>query len=528
MSAKPTHHVTGILRSVAAALAFTYFCAPESLSAGQIYALVVGIDNYQHIASLKGAVNDAKDVSGALTSMGAKDIRLLIDEKATREAIFGNWAELTAAASMDDTLIFHYAGHGGREDAILDGHEEKDNMFILHGFRDAGLEREQRIVDNEIGHLLAMEQEATVLFVADSCFAGGMVRSLDSRVNIGLRTTGVKLTGVDDNVTKRVRYLGEVDRAALSHVIWLYAQDDNKVTQEMSIDGQTRGALSYAFSRALRGEADQNGDARIDVPELKRFVNRTVTRLSERRQRPQVNAGSPELSVPLPRATGTLAVPVEPPEMRIFFSDGKLPFDLVGSRAVQSQNSADLIFSTSERVLIYKTGDVVAEFDQRDSEDDLAQKLQGAIDKWRLLELLATIQSTDDPRLVLTAGDRLYRYGEKVQFKVESATHGNITLFNLAYDGTVQLLAPNPRFETGLEGGRLTVGKPQEREVKVMPPFGADHLVAITSAVDVPDLDAAVSINDGKRHAIQLSRELGQILQRGKFGITVVALYTKP
>ena len=72
---------------------------------------------------------------------------------------------------------------------------------------------QHRIVDNEIGHLLATEKEATVLFVADSCFAGGMTRSADSRVPVGVRTPGVGLrasgnvpggTGADDAVAEPV------------------------------------------------------------------------------------------------------------------------------------------------------------------------------------------------------------------------------------------------------------------------------------------------------------------------------------
>ena len=97
--------------------------------------------------------------------------------------------------------------------------------------------------------------------------------------------------GTRDTVAQRVRQLGEVDENALSNVIWLYAQDANKVTQEIAIAGRRRGALSYTFARALRGDADRNDDDRLDVPELKRYVIRTVTKVSERRQRPEVNCG---------------------------------------------------------------------------------------------------------------------------------------------------------------------------------------------------------------------------------------------
>ena len=94
-------------------------------------------------------VNDVRDVFDALEGVGARNVRLLLNRDATREAIFANWHELTELAGERDTLIFHYAGHGGRHDAILKGHEAKDNVFLLSGFlrdraRSHGAYRRQR------------------------------------------------------------------------------------------------------------------------------------------------------------------------------------------------------------------------------------------------------------------------------------------------------------------------------------------------------------------------------------------------
>ena len=228
-------------RFVLSAFAASCLAAPAPSSAGDVYALVIGVDDYAHINPLKGAVNDAIDVADALRSIAARDVRVLIDHEATREAIFRNWGELSAAAGEGDTLIFHYAGHGGRQDAILEGHEEKDNMFLLPGFDESGEASHQRIVDNEMGHMLSIEREATVLFVADSCFAGGMTRSADARAAVDVRTPRVRFRGVDDAVAERVRMLGEVEDDALRHVVWLYAQDRNKVTQEICHRRQAQG-----------------------------------------------------------------------------------------------------------------------------------------------------------------------------------------------------------------------------------------------------------------------------------------------
>ena len=516
-------------RIVPYALASIWLAAPGPSTAEDVYALVIGIDDYAHINPLKGAVNDAMDVSDALAGIAARDVRTLIDHEATREAIFKNWTELTAAAGDGDVLIFHFAGHGGRQNAILEGHEPKDNLFLLSGFENIGPGRNERIVDNEIGHMLSVETEATVLFVADSCFAGGMVRSADVRAAIDVRTPGpsAEISSTDDAVAARVRMLGEVEDDALQHVVWLYAQDRNKVIQEVAVDGRRRGALSYAFARALRGEGDRNEDGQLDVPELKRFVNRTVTRISERRQRPEVNAGSSGISITIAERGSPSPAGVDVPTLRIHYVNGPAHFQLTGVEEVVDEHAADIVYDVVEGSVVYKTGDVVGEMDVANSPAELVSRLQGAIDKWRLLELLAALDSTNDPELLLSDGDRLYHAGETVAFSITSAHHQHVVLFNLAYDGTIQLVAPTRPGQPGLVGGELRIGRVERESVRVIPPFGADHLVAITTKTELPDLGDAVFGRDGKRLAVDLALELGEMLHGQEFGINWVGLYTR-
>ena len=533
----PIRAVPGVLlRSVLCGLALMCLAIPGSSVAGDVYALVIGIDDYAHINPLMGAVNDARDVSDALASIAARDVRVLLDRDATREAIFRNWSELSEAAGTDDTLILHYAGHGGRQDAILEGHEDKDNLFLLAGFDDTALGTRHRIVDNEIGHLLATEKEATVLFVADSCFAGGMTRSVDSRVPVGVRTPGVDLgasgggpggTGGDDPVAARVKELGEVGEDALSHVIWLYAQDKNKVTQEIAVEGERRGALSYAFAQALRGAGDHNGDGRLDVPELKKFVNQKVARLSERRQRPEVNAGSADLSITLARSGLEESGGFDVPDLRIHYSNAAVPFELGGVTEVKDRQSADIVYDAADGVLIYKTGDVVAEFNLSESDAVLASRLQGAVDKWRLVNVLLAFDTPGDPELSLGDGDRVYRAAETARFSIRSMHHSHVTLFNLAYDGTIQHIAPIPRASSDLYAGKLAIGRSEALRVVVVPPFGADHLVAVTTKAELPELADAVFAADGERRAADLAQDLMRILQGREFGIDWVGIYTQ-
>ena len=100
-------------------------------------ALVVGIDQYRYKPALKGAVNDARAIRAALEAAGVRDIVLLLDDQATREAIRDAWNRQVAKAQPGDTLIFTYAGHGGQEPNWIPGNEAdgKDETLVLGGFR---------------------------------------------------------------------------------------------------------------------------------------------------------------------------------------------------------------------------------------------------------------------------------------------------------------------------------------------------------------------------------------------------------
>ncbi|WP_297835601.1 caspase family protein [uncultured Roseibium sp.] len=497
--------------------------APLPAFAGNLYGLVIGIDDYQHITDLKGAVNDARDVAGTLEKLEASKVILLTDAEATRDNVFASWRELTELAGPGDTLVFHYAGHGARQEAILPGHEELDNMFLLAGFDETGPGVNERIIDNEVGHLLAEEREATVVFVADSCFAGDMARAADFRAEVNVRVADVRVDKSSDRIADRVRQLGEVEEDALQNVIWLYAQDRNKVTQEVRIGEELRGALSYAFSRALEGEADGDSDRVLNTAELKRYVNSSVKRHTERRQRPEVNAGSRDLEILLHDAAGTPAPSAGLPELTLYAAPGETIPALSGIRKVDSKAEADLIYDGDGASLVYKTGDVIASFPAPPS----AEALQATVDKWRFLAFLIEFAETEGPELDLSDGSRTYVEGEQVTFSIRSSGNENVVLFNLASNGAVQLVGPVRRGKRGLAAGKLRPGRTDSFRSAVIPPFGADHLIAITTPSPMPDLVDAVQDAQQNNDLAALAKEIGHTLDGQSFGLDWVGLYTR-
>ncbi len=70
------------------------------------------------------------------------------------------------------------------------------------------------------------------------------------------------------------------------NVTFVGAVAENKLTPEVTIEGEKRGALSWAFARALEGRADKNGDGQVSEFELIGYLVPAVHALVESLSRP--------------------------------------------------------------------------------------------------------------------------------------------------------------------------------------------------------------------------------------------------
>ena len=78
-------------------------------------ALLVGINKYPAPNELNGCVNDVTDMAKFLVAdcnFVKSDIRMLTDERATKNAIMDRLAWLLSGLRAGDRIFFHYSGHG--------------------------------------------------------------------------------------------------------------------------------------------------------------------------------------------------------------------------------------------------------------------------------------------------------------------------------------------------------------------------------------------------------------------------------
>ena len=457
------------------------------------YGLVVGIDKYQHVPSLEGAVNDAEDIASALRGAGFDRVDLLTNEAASRGAILATWQAIVSGARPGDTVVFTYAGHGAQEPERIPGSEADgmDEVFILPGFTEQRPGNGERILDNEIYGLFSRANNINIVFVADSCHSGTMTRSFDLRSGAGksrLATYGVI---VDDELPPPAAQAASRVEDNLDNVTFFGAVEDNQVVVEVAIDGQPRGAMSWAFARAMRGAADHDGNHRLDTRELETYLRETVRIQTEGRQLPRMAPRGRPLQDVVAIAPAGNQVAADGP-IRLFGSNAAITAP-AGSVVVSSAAQADLIWDAVNGEVISASGDVVAKLG-KGNEALLAR----IVTKWRALRVIGRLAERQPLSASLKPDYSLHHEGEILDAVFADPHYTNLILFDLANDGTLQLIAPGPDPADLRYNGRITPATPVDMPVAVTPPFGTDHVVAIVSPEPLGQLVNLLKQNDGK------------------------------
>ena len=494
--------------------------APRA-EAQAVRGLVIGIDDYAELADLRGAVNDARDVAQALAGSGVQDLVVLEDADATRTRIVDAWWEMLGRAEPGDTLVLTYAGHGGQEPERISGTERdgRDEVLLLGGFRSTGPGTRERIFDDELNQwfLEAGARDLRVVFVADSCHSGTLTRSIDPRApRMPLRTAAYTIS--DDMLELAMPdAAAALEETDLEHVSFLAAGQEHEQVPEIVLSVETeppkpRGALSYMFARAVEGMADFDGDGVLRRDELWRFVRENVRSMSEARQTPNLlpNARGREPVLRLNRSsrpatgaeTDTAGAHGDP---AIRESEAlRLTVLGVGSdtlaearemlddvRIVSYAESPDLVWDAESRQVVTALGDVAAR-------DVGLVSLPAVIGKWEAVRTVRALSARASLGLRVYPHDGAHPEGSRVEVEVDGLPHPRLTLIGLSGNGVVHYLYPLPSDPDDLRSGR-----PFHLELEITPPFGADHVVAVSARSPLDALNAELARLDGRPAARQ-------------------------
>lgn len=237
-----------------------------------IWAVVIGINDYQNIRKLRYSVNDANSFYHHLVAVNkipSKNIILLIDEDATLTKIRSSLGtQLKNKAGKEDMVIIYFAGHGATEKDVTSPDGDGLEKYLLPYDVDPKDLYATALPMGEISRIFQRIQSDRLIFISDSCYSGAS----------GGRT--ISLTEIRANISDAF-----LDRIATGKgKIILTASGANEVSAEKK--HLQHGVFTYFLLEGMKGKADIDQDGLITVDEAYRYVSRRVPDATNQEQHP--------------------------------------------------------------------------------------------------------------------------------------------------------------------------------------------------------------------------------------------------
>mgnify|MGYP001563970367 FL=1 len=240
-------------------------------SYGNIYAVVIGINNYQKVPPLRYAVGDAQAFTAFLTDhlkVPADQVIQLTDDAVTlssMRSVMGG--KLRKMAAKEDTVIIFYAGHGSVEsdDMNLDG--DGLEKYLLPHDADPDELFGTALSMTDLNAIFNRIKSDRLIFIADACYSGA----------VGGRTIfSPRRATISDNFLDRL--------SSGSGRVIIAASGANQVAKEDPELGH--GVFTYHLIEGLKGAADSDGDGYVTVDEAYSHVSSAVQRATGQEQTP--------------------------------------------------------------------------------------------------------------------------------------------------------------------------------------------------------------------------------------------------
>ncbi len=227
----------------------------------KIWAVIVGVAQYKHLQVLKYTDDDAYRYYAFLKSpeggaLPDEQIRVLIDEDATRENILRGMKQVFYQADENDVVLFYFSGHGYDGSFVpvdFDGY----NNLLRH---------------TEVKNILEKSAARHKICFADACHSG----------SAGNNTLAARSANYYEPIN---RYYKAFEQSKGGLALLLSSKGE-----EFSLEdgGLRQGIYSHYLMRGLKGAADTNKDKVVTIAEIHRYVYKNVRKYTANAQTPML------------------------------------------------------------------------------------------------------------------------------------------------------------------------------------------------------------------------------------------------
>ena len=223
----------------------------------KVWAVIIGVADYSHMPALKYTDDDAYRVYSFLKSPAGgalkdEQIRILIDENATKDKITNALTEVFGKAGENDLVMMYYSGHGLKGSFL---------PIDFDGFNN-------KLGHDEVSRILKSSKAKYKVCIADACHSGSLLAMKSGTVDNLLATYYTSLAKAD------------------SGTALIMSSKSSETSLESS--GLRQGVFSHFLQRGMKGEADTDGNKIVSISELFGYISENVRTYTGYRQSPVI------------------------------------------------------------------------------------------------------------------------------------------------------------------------------------------------------------------------------------------------
>lgn len=231
----------------------------------KIWAVVVGVARYEHMPTLKYTDDDAYQIFAFLKSpeggaLPDNQIKVLIDEDATRENILRAMRKVMLKADENDVVMFYFSGHGLEGSFLPVDYDGYSN----------------RVKHEEIKEYLSQSKAKHKVVLADACHSGSLLAMKKPMLALN-------------------KYYKAFEDTKGGTALMMSSK-----SEEYSLEdgGLRSGIFSYYLRKGLKGLADTNNNKIVSISELFDYVYSNVQTYTGNIQTPTLT-GNYDMQMPV-------------------------------------------------------------------------------------------------------------------------------------------------------------------------------------------------------------------------------------
>ncbi|MDX1651355.1 MAG: caspase family protein [Brumimicrobium sp.] len=278
---------------------------PKNLLKSNLYVIGIGVSEYQN--EKYNLTYPTKDVNDFVDQMKQNSeiykniyIKTLTNEEATQQNI-SELERFLSEANINDVVVIFIAGHG-----VLD---EDYNYYFGTYDMDFLNPAEKGLAYESIEHLLTQVKAIKKLLIMDTCHSGEVDKDEiikdtspikeDEDIKFRSVATGYKeedAFGLENSREMVENLFSDIRQGSGATVI----SSAGGAEFAMESDQWKNGLFTYCMLEGIKsGKADLNGDTKIEVDELRKYVYENVKELSNGKQRPTTRIENIQMNYPV-------------------------------------------------------------------------------------------------------------------------------------------------------------------------------------------------------------------------------------